>query len=897
MKVNGFLISIFVFFITLYCFPGLSAPAPGIYGYGTSVPSAGIVGSGVSTKGVPYFGINPAVVSSLERYALTLDYGSLDGDFHYPAGTLLLPSSRGVFGISWKGFQFKERGNDNFTNFFSFGMGKLITDRLSLGLATDWVFNPGIYGGLKAGLLYTFPLSLGHRGFVFDSPTLGFSGGGGFHSDPDLNYGFIAGGGSFIFYRQSDYSLGLSGELRWNEGTRSLPVKLGLEFSYHSWLALRSGVVLPGNDQEISYSAGASFMYVGKNAGGSLDYSCTYSRSTNLDHRLGITLEYGEVDREGPETEITPNRHYISPNDDGVQDFVTFETSVRDRSLIKSWSLDIRDLSGRLVKRFTLNRPMVESELTPSSLVKRFFGVRESVIVPEKLLWDGKASRGKRVPDGKYLYAFSVRDGAGNVSTLKKGALFVDTKKPSVNIDRRGFIFSPNGDGNRDLLKIPQRVDSSPGDRWVGVIKNDKGETLRRWVWSGGDVPSNFVWDGLDSAGQKAPEGLYSYEVTCSDRAGNRASARIRDIVLVRHMGTVDVTASVDFFSAKKFGQGKTISFFPEVSERKGVERWELSIFKDDGLLKSIVGTGDVPAVLLWDGRDSNGDPLADGEYYFLFRVWYVSGNNPQSFKKRIVADSNPPALSIKHSPDLFSPDDDGINDYLSIFLEGEDSIGINGWELRVLSERGVPFKVFSGVGNPPEMLKWDGVGDRGDLVESASDYTLEFTATDFAGNKSEAVRDRVPVDVLVVVTERGLKMRISNVTFNTGSAKIRKRGRRILNRVHSILERYGKFNVVIEGHTDNRGKRAYNQKLSLARALSVKKYLVGRGVPRERLTCVGFGETMPFYPNTSVENRRRNRRVEFLLVEKSTPEEQKEQNVNNSGGEKGQVEKGAKEE
>lgn len=877
LNVKRYLIFIFLFIIGSVC--EVSADVSGIYGYGTSVPSAGAVGSGVARIGIPYFGINPAGVASLERYALALEYGSLDGDFQYPAGALFLPSSRGVFGISWKGFKFKEgEGQDEFANFFSLGMGKQITDGLALGLATDWVFNQGVYGGLKSGLVYGLPLSLGHRGFVIANPTVGFSGGGGFSSVSDLNYGFISLGGNFIFYKQPNYSLGFGGELIWYESTRSLPIELSLEFSYGSWLALRSGVILPARDDRVAYSGGASLMFGGKNAEVSLDYSCTYSDKTHIDHRLGMTLEYGEVDRQGPETEILPNEHYISPNDDGVQDFVVFETEVHDRSLIKGWNLDIRDLSGGLVKRFRLNRNMVESELSPAIVLKRFFAVRESIVVPEKLLWDGKDSQGKRVKDGKYLYTFSVRDGAGNVSSLKRGALFVDTKKPAVKIDRRGFIFSPNGDGNRDLLKILQRVESYPGDRWEAVIKNGEGVVIRRWTWSGGEVPLEFVWDGLDSKGQKAPEGLYSYEVSCSDRAGNRASAHVRDIVLVRRMGSVDVTASADFFSGEKLGEGNVIRFFPEVSERQGVERWELSIFKGNDIdepLKNIVGTGAVPAVLSWDGKDNGGRSLAEGEYFFQLRVWYVSGNNPKSFKKEIVADSTPPTLSVKHSPELFSPDDDGNNDYLNIFLQGDDRVGIDRWELRIVSERGVLFKVFSGEGNPPEMLKWDGVGDRGESVESASDYTLEFTATDFAGNRSKPVSDRVAVDVLVVVTERGLKMRISNVGFATGSSKIGKRGRRILDRVYSILERYGKYNVVIEGHTDNRGGRRYNQRLSLSRAVAVKKYLVNKGIAGDRLTCVGFGETMPFYPNTDGENRRRNRRVEFLLVEKKSPEKE----------------------
>ena len=70
-----------------------------------------------------------------------------------------------------------------------------------------------------------------------------------------------------------------------------------------------------------------------------------------------------------------------------------------------------------------------------------------------------------------------------------------------------------------------------------------------------------------------------------------------------------------------------------------------------------------------------------------------------------------------------------------------------------------------------------------------------------------------------------------------------------------------------IDGHTDSRGSEAYNQQLSERRARAVRDYLVSKGVPAERLSVRGFGETKPIAPNDTPENLRRNRRTELTVV------------------------------
>jgi OmpA-OmpF porin, OOP family len=71
----------------------------------------------------------------------------------------------------------------------------------------------------------------------------------------------------------------------------------------------------------------------------------------------------------------------------------------------------------------------------------------------------------------------------------------------------------------------------------------------------------------------------------------------------------------------------------------------------------------------------------------------------------------------------------------------------------------------------------------------------------------------------------------------------------------------------MIEGHTDNSGSSEYNLQLSQLRAQSVESFLLGSGVPPDRIRAIGYGETRPEAPNDSATGRQQNRRVEIVIL------------------------------
>ncbi len=107
-------------------------------------------------------------------------------------------------------------------------------------------------------------------------------------------------------------------------------------------------------------------------------------------------------------------------------------------------------------------------------------------------------------------------------------------------------------------------------------------------------------------------------------------------------------------------------------------------------------------------------------------------------------------------------------------------------------------------------------------------------------------------------------KLEIYGVNFDFDKATLKPDSEPVLKEVLAIFEAEPKYSGEIGGHTDNVGKHAYNVKLSGERAAAVKAWLVAHGVQAGRLRTAGYGDSRPLVPNTTDENRAKNRRVEL---------------------------------
>ena len=417
---------------------------------------------------------------------------------------------------------------------------------------------------------------------------------------------------------------------------------------------------------------------------------------------------------------------YISPaNGDGVQDEVSIPLSVVpvDQTTLKRYAITVLDAGGQPVR--TVDEAVPEGGLFSSDRAI-------SVEVPQFVLWDGRDDAGAFVPDGEYTLAVQVWDNWENTGVGPDQRIVVDNTPPSVEVSVPLAKFSPNGDNRYDLLSIRQRS-STIEDEWVGSILSMAKVVVRAIVWNGG--ARDFTWDGTNDQGLPAPDGLYGYQVTSTDRAGNTGTFTLAGIQLERESREFTIDLSRPAFSPNGDGRADTVIFEPVLVAQEEIDRWSLDILNFKGeSVREFEGSG-APGTIEFDGRGAEGAILDDGEYLAVATVHYGGGQQPSSISPAVAIDTQPPQAVISASTTVFSPDGDGYNDSVEISQRSSvESL----WTGTLADAEGevVATQVWNGtVSN----FYWDGADSTGS-IRADDTYTYTLTATDEAENDAPSI-------------------------------------------------------------------------------------------------------------------------------------------------------------
>ncbi len=140
------------------------------------------------------------------------------------------------------------------------------------------------------------------------------------------------------------------------------------------------------------------------------------------------------------------------------------------------------------------------------------------------------------------------------------------------------------------------------------------------------------------------------------------------------------------------------------------------------------------------------------------------------------------------------------------------------------------------------------------------------FFARGFKPDSSDAYKDRtkrIPLSAL----KKDMVVQLNDITFETAKAELKPDSFEELDRLIKMLEDSPNVKCEISAHTDDVGNDDYNLKLSDKRAKSVVDYLANKGIKTERMIPKGYGETQPLVANDTDENKAKNRRVQFKIV------------------------------
>ena len=184
------------------------------------------------------------------------------------------------------------------------------------------------------------------------------------------------------------------------------------------------------------------------------------------------------------------------------------------------------------------------------------------------------------------------------------------------------------------------------------------------------------------------------------------------------------------------------------------------------------------------------------------------------------------------------------------------------------------------------EQLKQD-QKPNGFFLDLSEDPDRKISLEDITGLRSRdatlsnmmnnLVRKTDPNQNITTQSQKGkIVITLSGETlFSSGSAKLNPTALPVFNQMIQIFDKFPEYTINIKGHTDDIPISTpvfpSNWELSAIRATTVLKYLISMGISPQRLTATGYGDILPQVPNTTDENREKNRRVEFVLEKNET--------------------------
>lgn len=572
---------------------------------------------------------------------------------------------------------------------------------------------------------------------------------------------------------------------------------------------------------------------------------------------FAATALFGFGNKEVPEIPpVTTGPQYLSPNGDEIQDEAELQFTVK--VIIKSKEGYIPEYGLRIIAEDgTVVAERKKSEKSDLNFFEQIFRGYETFTLEKSLTWDGRDSEGKIVPDGTYQVKLWVTDAEDQVTEMDVESFIVDTEPPAITLQPpANLIFSPNGDGKRDVLIILQE-DPSEEAEWTGqLVKQENGteSPVREYVWK--QDLQDLLWDGSRDDGTPAPQGVYSYSLTGTDLAGNTSDPyTVQGITLDNKNPALALGTENPYLSPNGDGIQDQVIYYPEYRQSGSIISWEWTlkgterIFlrasgkpaeeglpqqialdgiydegktlppghytlslsveydngweslaesplfidtaapqiilepdggplfspNDDGLRDSVsigfrssepvtwtgtiidlenrtireIETPQSQPRLRWDGTDSKGEPVPDGEYLLLGVFRDRGGNITYAEPLTLGVDRRPVSVELQH-PEGFSPNGDGREDLMPLAIQADLYEDVASWEMTVYNESGKKMKIFIGEETLPQEVFWDGVTALGDASAPALEgrYTAELEVRYRKGDRVETASEPFELDV-----------------------------------------------------------------------------------------------------------------------------------------------------
>ncbi len=466
---------------------------------------------------------------------------------------------------------------------------------------------------------------------------------------------------------------------------------------------------------------------------------------------------------------------YISPNSDGVQDELAIPMKISDKRYVQGWSLVIMDENHNVVRTIE-NKIARPEKLTFKAFFKQLFTPKQGVTVPEYVTWNGAMNNGETAPDGTYFYYITATDDNGNTGKTKEYEVVIDTVAPDVELAQPSDkIF---GEGAKSALKIKQT--GSVEDEWTGLFKSADGKVVKTIKWVNAE-PAEFQWKGTDDADAQVFDGVYSYEISATDRAGNTsAPASITNIIYSAEKPATNLFVKGSrYFSPKTESKNGAVTLdltIPVPEEKTGnkLVEWAVTVKDSAGKVVRVYNqnnSGEVPpAQIIFDGSDDSGKQLKDGKYQALVTAKYLNGYEPAPISSPVlVLDTEKPSAQIVASEKVFGA---GSKDSVTFKISTlpSDGASVPSWKGEIQNADGKAVNSYDFGEYPPSEVVWNGISSDGSIAEKGQ-YRFVLIGTDLAGNTGVSqTTEAVTFDT----TEAQLLLAMSDKAFSPNGNKVK---------------------------------------------------------------------------------------------------------------------------
>lgn len=433
---------------------------------------------------------------------------------------------------------------------------------------------------------------------------------------------------------------------------------------------------------------------------------------------------------------------YISPNFDGIQDYLEVPLQIKERRYVSEWAFTIYNEKGAVVRTIG-NKDPRPNRITFKSFFKSLVTAKTGVEIPSSVIWNGMLDDGSVAADGTYYYAFSATDDNGNSASTEKLCVIVDNTPPEVELTQPSQDNKIFGEGAKSLFTVKQ--DGSVEEKWIGTFSDSTGKVVRTYNWTK-SAPLKFDWAGTDDNGSPLADGVYNYRITAQDQAGNvSAPAAITNIIYSAEKPATNITITgTRYFSPKVGSTNATMKFdvkipVPDPSSGTGnkLVEWAVSIVGSDGkVLRSFKGTDNPPSTIEFDGMSDNKSVLSDGTYQALVTAKYLNGFEPDPVKSpAFMLDTVNPKAALSLSSKTFGSGD------LSTLTIKQETASDNGspianWHGEIVDASGKAVWSQNFGSFPPETIVWNGLDSSNNFAADGT-YNYVLSATDAAGNAS----------------------------------------------------------------------------------------------------------------------------------------------------------------